>query len=374
MELLQLLFVAICCIWFIPTVSAVGKIRKKKIPSSNSTDIGAIQDIPYEQLSLLQWASLPRETLKLVCTDLHLTTRGDASVLARRIYDHLHGNQLVDPVVSSPSTTAPSSQIQPPITNFSADFPPPIVPNVLQTPSFQRNMSTDLSSQIAELVRNEIQRQVAVVVNPPPVPVQNNIQSAIPSAAVPSVQNIRSQDGAGITTAVSPLRPALINHFNTAVPQLNIHQPAPQLNIFQPTPQLNIRQPAPQLNIHQPAPQLNILQPALQSSQGMNCSPLQHNSSQFNVSHQVLAGDMLPTIPPAQVRKIINREYIDFNALLPDSFSVTPGSYSIEMDPSSQDTTLYLIPRPSQHKIKYFFLGSWLGIIFYVHIVFIMLR
>ena len=228
-------------------------------------------------------------------------------------------------------------------------------------------MSTDLSSQIAELVRNEIQRQVAVVVNPPPVPVQNNIQSAIPSAAVPSVQNIRSQDGAGITTAVSPLRPALINHFNTAVPQLNIRQLAPQLNIFQPAPQLNIRQPAPQLNIRQPAPQLNILQPApqlnilqpaLQSSQGMNFSTLQHNSSQFNVSHQVLAGDMLPTIPPAQVRKIINREYIDFNALLPDSSSVTPGSYSIEMDPSSQDTTLSLIPRPSQHKIKDFF--SWL--------------
>ena len=152
---------------------------------------------------MLQWASLPRETLKLVCTDLHLTTRGDASFLARCIYDHLHGNQLVDSViVSSPSTTAPSSQIQPPITNFSEDFQPPIVPNVLQTPSFQRNMCTDLSSQIAVLVRNEIQRQVAVVANPPPVPVQNNIQSAILSATVPSVQNIRSQDGVGITTVV----------------------------------------------------------------------------------------------------------------------------------------------------------------------------
>ena len=68
---------------------------------------------------------------------------------------------------------------------------------------------------------------------------------------------------------------------------------------------------------------------------------------------------MLPTDPPAQVKKIINREYIDFNALLSDSSSVTPGSYFIEMDPSSHYTTLSLIPRPSQHKIM-FFLGSWL--------------
>ena len=63
----------------------------------------------------------------------------------------------------------------------------------------------------------------------------------------------------------------------------------------------------------------------------MNFSHLQHtNSSQLNLSHQLLA-DILPTIPPGQVKEIIKQECIDFNALLPDSFSVTPGSYSKEI-------------------------------------------
>ena len=143
----------------IPTASAVGKTRKKKTPSFNYNDICAIHDIPYEQRSLIQWSSLPRLTLKLkVCTDLHFTTRSDAFVLARRIYDHLHGNQLIDPiVVPIQPSKAPSSQIQLPITSFAQQLQPPIAPNVIQTPFFQHNFSTDLSSQIAELVQNEIQ-------------------------------------------------------------------------------------------------------------------------------------------------------------------------------------------------------------------------
>ena len=49
------------------------------------------------------------------------------------------------------------------------------------------------------------------------------------------------------------------------------------------------------------------------------------------LANQNISANMIPTVSPAQLKKIINSEYFDFNLLLPDSL-MTPGIYPVEMN------------------------------------------
>ena len=124
-------------ILFVSVVDLAGKSRKKKSVSANVTDVDidldAINDIPMELRSLEHWNSLPRETLKLICTDLHINIRGDRVTLARRLHEHFHVHPSLNVQNPTNQVTVPTNQALP-----------------------------NISNDIAALVRLEVQRQVAI--------------------------------------------------------------------------------------------------------------------------------------------------------------------------------------------------------------------
>ena len=322
-------------ILFVSVVDLAGKSRKKKSVSADvSDDLDAINDIPMELRSLEHWNSLPRETLKLICTDLHINLRGDRVTLVRRLHEHFH----VHPSLNVPN---PPNQVTVP-TN---------PPNQVTVPTNQA--LPNISNDIAALVRLEVQRQVAINIGVASNVVgssNNVINSALPPAAVKLTPNSDRQEGVPLqqqqpnllldTATVQPDFMASTNNVNFNLP--NQHT-VPNINL--PTHQrlpMFLNPAATAASLHQ----YNVDIPAAYSQQ-----------QQQQLAH------MHPAVQPAQLKKIKNREYVDFNLLLPNS-SVTPGSYSVHVDPLSSPTdtdgttTLSLVPRTGHNKIIDFF--SWL--------------
>ena len=209
---------------------------------------------------------------------------------------------------------------------------------------FSSTELTNLSAQIAALVRQEVQRQVSnnpstsninvdpITTSTAPTPV--TVTSPTPvTVTSPSQNGVNQQQqtslGIGINNQVQP---DLMAGTSPASPNFNFLPPQQTLPPF--------------LNPGSSAYQSSLLNPVSSAYQLNNKS----ESSQ-HLAH------MHPAIQPAQLQKIKKREYIDFNLLLPDS-SLTPGSYSIQVDPACSATTLSLVPRTAHNKITDFF--SWL--------------
>ena len=275
---------------------AVGKTKKRK-PSSSS-------DQEHKSRSL--WLTLPKETLQLLATNHHLNTRGNIAVLAGRLLNHFNPPSSL--TLELPTSSSPSSSTE----NLSTAIPP-----------FNNE---DFLSRIGEIVRTEVQRQFNSVSTeiltatsdhhhaaiPPLLPTRNTYVDFVPSQ--PAYSSIVNQDGGHHSTtqaAASLTRPQsnhlasllIVNHSDDIYPT-------------------------------------SAIAPAVQQSN--------------NAAH------MLPTVPPAQLKKIINRENTDFNLLLSDS-SVTPGSYSIEINSNTDRcnySTLSLVPKSASKKIQDFF--SWI--------------
>ena len=292
------------------TCLAVGKGKKKKplAAATTSDEISTILDLPCVQRTLDQWLKLPLETLRLLCTDNHLHTRGIHASLARRLFDFFNDHNNVTPVISNDSTSMSPADI--------AEIVRLQIRDIFSDPSILASLASQIPSQI-------------------------------PSNTVVSAAGQPSSSAAGL------INMQIHNDTATAAQQQQQTIAAQQAIAAQ-------LQATGRL---QPPIAIIPTQTAATAHQPSSLSVDVNNNLPFELlHHQQHLSDNPPAILPSLVKKIKNREFINFDLLLPQTTAATPGEYSVQFqsDGSNSTTALSLIPKTSSNTIKVHDFSLWL--------------
>ena len=286
-------------------ISAVGKGKRKK-PSAAATsaeEINHIIDTSYEQRTLDQWLKLPLESLRLLCTDNHLSTRGIHASLARRLFDFY-------------------------------SHPPPTIPSPITT------NSTLTALDIAEIVKQQISNMFS---DPTVLATLASLQSVNKPSS--SVADVLSSAGPSTSSATG------ISYSNSLIQDGAVSQQQPVVS----QSQINRGLQALLLpNVTQ------LIHSNLITDQAL--LPEDNNVPFQLLHHQQHLSDNPPAILPAVVKKIKNREFINFDLLLPHNSAASPGEYSVQFQPDgpNSDAALSLVPKSSSNSIKVHEISLWL--------------
>ena len=194
--------------------------------------------LSYKSRTLDQWMRVPRESLSLICNAERINTRGTASVLARRLFDHFRNVQLTNSSAVLQPLTSSSSIVSSVISNsscsttanFSSDVPLQTTSEATTVPNINIDHAI-LSTSIRELIRQAVQE--ALVINnlvPPSVTNQVhpnvNFAPSVPPFTVPLVQTIPNHHGGLELPSAVPIQPNLFSNLaqNLTNETANPHQ------------------------------------------------------------------------------------------------------------------------------------------------------
>lgn len=282
-------------IYLLSQSEAVGKTRKK----ISKVNIDSILNKSKHQRTLSDWSALPVESLRLVCTELFINTRGTVDVLANRIYSHFHPN----PALTEPPT---HTSVSPPI----------LQPNITEN-----NVMVPDTVDITDIIRREVKRAFEA------------------SANIDFARHSPTIESANVNLA------PVIPQFNT-IPQFN-SAAVPFANGVQQQQQQTTGTSANNIISHR---DVTASLPTTLPLPEIQAAQLFYQQQQQHLAH------MLPPVLSTQMEKIKKREYIDFNLLLPESSAMPPG-YSIHMDSEAtmeDDSGISLVPRSIKVKVTDF--------------------
>ena len=307
--------------------------RKKRAAPLRTNDIDIVSDIPEEQRTKNNWATLPIESLRLVCGQLHLNTRGNVDVLALRIYESYHPRQSLAVTSTALNTSAATTTIT-------------ISPDITTT-----NMISDMiRQQLQAMLASPSQQHVAAVnipsssapVGPPVTYIQNGAQieqqqQYIPpaSAAVDFVNNNGALQQQPLSFSAHPFQPSSASLITSQQNQISF-------------PSQIASNPSPLQPIH-----------------FINVSDDNNSMNAFNNNNPMNAhlSSVPPAISPKLAKKIIKREYINFDLLLPDSTPAAPGQFSFSVQQSDQEeaaTAVKVTPQQASSRSRVHDLSTWL--------------
>ena len=267
------------------------------------------------RLSRFDWFRKTKQTLQLRCAAYGLSTVGKKANLIDRIYNHLHPVALS--VSQGPSGSRPEDGNSSASENEDEDIDMVRNHTISRPPCRQVDVSDD---HIRDLIRQEMSLR----------------QPLLQASA------INQQPVANTSTA--------------AVLQQATHQPLSPPSLVPPSPNppgLLIQSsnfPAqPQLGFHQHPPQAA----QIQSSSLVSGNPLQ----------ALVGTPLLPPLSEKVMKEIKNKEYINFNTLLPNTLydaSAELDNLYLKVNPSSNGEQSLSFASKNDRKKKIFDAASWL--------------
>ena len=326
------ILISLLCLCF-----TVKRPSARKRPRTNN-DVGDELD---RSRSLSDWLHLPRSLLNLACNRYHLVSTGSFEMVANRLFNFFN-----DPNTNSLRTSEIVSPSLEPINSSTATIPAISVAN-----SFTANPEPVISAEpvvpvasIAEIVRNEVANIMGLSQS-----LHHHRLPSLPSGDAPSttLQNVNNLPNNNLVNinnlpSNSNILPnsRLTYNFSTAgARQINFQDGASNINN----------------NVGTIAPNNNLL---------INNIPIDHLLNRPGLQAVNLgSSSYIPAAPARVLNQIRNREYINFNNLLPSAVAASSDDFSIQIntDNNEYQVSSGSTSRSTKNRPKVRDLNSWLA-------------
>lgn len=337
--------------------SSVKKRPSTRKRPNDQMDQGVEDD---KNRSLRDWLNLPRVVLDLACNRYGLTSTGSIETVANRLFTNFNAHEQFSNTIGAPTCTvtttsnrqvrvSPASHGQSaraPAETFTATVPDiatPIIHPATDSQSFP-------TASIAEIVRNEV-RALCTSMG-----LQSTYTAAPNTSAVQpdSLRNLPNHnDNDNISRNGINLPNNNINNLRNNTAWNTNH------NGFQVSNNLPNTLPIENVNNNNMNNNIQVLHNLPNTFSNVN----NHNGASIvdYRSNNVGPSSSLPSCPTRVLAQIRNREYINFNNLLPSAVATSNDDFSVQVNTDTNEFHVSSGTPRSQSRPKVRDLTSWLG-------------
>ena len=313
------ILISLLCLCF-----TVKRPSTRKRPNTNND---VVDELDRSRL-LSDWLHLPRSLLNLACNRYHLVSTGSLEMVANRLFNFFNDpntNTVLTTNVSSRTTATSlrtSEIVSPslePINSSTAT-----IPAISVAHSFTANPEPVISAEpvvpvasIAEIVRNEVANIMGLSQS-----LHHHRLPSLPSGDAPSttLQNVNNLPNNNLVNInnlpnnsnILPNSRLTYNFSTAGARQINFQDGASNIN-----------------NVGTIAPNNNLL---------INNIPIDHLLNRPGLQTVNLGSSSYIPVAPARVlNQIRNREYINFNNLLPSAVAASSDDFSIQINTDNNE-------------------------------------